>query len=687
VTRGTSSVRANVRIESAAGDVVELIEGIELSHLDDAIVDNDLTPEEASWLYSVEWTAVPRLPPPPVFLSDRTMQRRVWLILADRLGVGEALAKRMHSSGLETVVVTSEAAIRDRDSTLTAEHELVRAVRASLSPGRSLVGAVHLWSLDLPSIHRIEAHEIDTAMVESCDSAVRLLRVLEEAVPAHSTPVWFVTRGGQPWALEATQMAPLQSALWGLARAAAAELPSRWGGLVDLDPAQAPFDSAARLWNWIQAPVAGDDEVLFREREIYGARLARRNLGEQKGSPEFRADASYLVTGGTGGLGLTVARWLARRGAKHLVLAARTPLPPREEWPQLSSASPDAERITALRGIEELGASVHVVSLDVANEGAVIEWINEHEREGRPAVRGVFHLAGAVRIEDLIDVDAGGLLAALRPKVHGALALHRWMEDLDCFVLFSSASSVVRSPRLGHYAAGNAFLDAMAHYRRARGQAAMAIDWGLWRDVGFVRRLRDRGPATMHGMKSMSPETGIRVLDRLVESGDVQTVVWPPNWQEWAELYPSFARTSLIANLLGPSAAPPAPLRSTIRNALNDTPEAQRPAAIRDHVAREVAARLRLSVAELPLDLPLESLGFDSLQATELQARLRSGLGVRIPVLRLLGFSTIQSIADDVFDRLESGFTSSLIPSTEGSRETSASAVSPAKGMLKRVGT
>jgi acyl carrier protein len=153
-------------------------------------------------------------------------------------------------------------------------------------------------------------------------------------------------------------------------------------------------------------------------------------------------------------------------------------------------------------------------------------------------------------------------------------------------------------------------------------------------------------------MKSMAPEAGIRILERLARSDDAQTVVWPPDWQQWAELYPTFARTSFVSHLLGPSAAPAPATRSTIRSLVSDLPEAQRPSAVHGHVAREIAARIRIRVEDLPLDLPLERLGFDSLQATELQARLRSELGVRIPVLRLLGFSTVRTIAEEVIEGL-----------------------------------
>ena len=658
-------IRADVRVETAEGDVVEIAEGIELAHLDDAILASDVTSEEASWLYGLDWGELRSPEASGVPSTNRSVLPGIWLVLADRHGVGTALEKLIRAAGGATVVVTLDALNGPRDES-TWEHDILRAIKSARPASGSFAGVVHLWSLNLPDLEGIAPERIDAAMMDSCDSAVRLLRLLEDAVPASATPVWFVTRGGQPWALEPKKMAPLHAPLWGLARAAALELPARWGGLVDLDPAASAADSAAKLWGWLRTPREGEDEVIFRHGTTYGGRLVRRTTADPGRSVELRTDASYLVTGGTGGLGLTVARWLATRGAKHLVLAARTPLPPREMWAAIAQDSPVLEIIHALQKIERLGATTLVVSLDVADHRAVIQYVNDHERNGRPPIRGVFHLAGTVRIEDLVRLDADGLLDALRPKIHGTVALHRWLEDLDLFVLFSSAASVIRSPRLGHYAAGNAFLDAMAHYRRARGQACIAIDWGLWSDVGFIRQLGDRGPGGMRGMKSMTPEAGLRILQHLVETDDVQTVVWPPDWETWAKLYPTFARTSLIADLLNSGeAAPEGGARSTIRAILSDLPDERRGSAVRDHVTRTIASQLRLPWEELAPDMPLERLGFDSLQATELQARLDKDLGVRIPVLRLLGFATAWSISEEVRERLAGESLAAALPESD----------------------
>jgi myxalamid-type polyketide synthase MxaE and MxaD len=637
VTRVTGSratpraeLRADLRIENAGGEVVEIVEGIEFAHLDDAILPGDAPEEVSSWLYGVDWVALPaataRREAPP---------EGTWWILGDQGGMASALAERMRAAGRSVGVLTAEAL--ERGASLSALGD----------PG-AIAGVVHLASLDLPDLDAVGPATLDAALARGCGSALALVQHLESVSPTRPTPVWFVTRGAQAWGLEAAKMAPLQASLWGFARSAAAELPLRWGGLVDLDPSASTAESTARLFAWLGAPAPGEDEIALRGDDVFGARLVRRREHEPRGLV-VAADTSYLVTGGTGGLGLQVAQWLVGRGARHVVLAARTGLPPRREWAAHAGDARVAPALTAIEAMERAGASVTAVSLDVSDHAAVMAFVGDHERSGRPPIRGVFHLAGTVHLEDITSLRPDALLATARPKVHGALALHRWLEDIDGFVLFSSASAIIRSPRLAHYAVGNAFLDALAHYRRLRGQPAVSIDWGLWSEVGFVQQLGERGPAAMGGMKTIAPAVGLSILERLLEGDDVQAVVWPPAWDYWAKMYPDFARASLVAELIGTGSQPPRQANSAQPRAREsiEVLSADAAAVVTETVAREVARQLRLPVEEIPRDEPLERLGLDSVQATELQARLLEELGARIPILRLLGFASIATVADD----------------------------------------
>ena len=135
-----------------------------------------------------------------------------------------------------------------------------------------------------------------------------------------------------------------------------------------------------------------------------------------------------------------------------------------------------------------MGASVHLASVDVADEDQLGAYIDEYRAEGWPPIRGVVHAAGVLHDGLLAQLDAPAFDSVLRPKVTGGWLLHRLLEDapLDFFVMFSSAGSLLGQPGQGNYAAANAFLDALAHHRRALGQPALSINWGAWNGLGFA---------------------------------------------------------------------------------------------------------------------------------------------------------------------------------------------------------
>ena len=203
----------------------------------------------------------------------------------------------------------------------------------------------------------------------------------------------------------------------------------------------------------------------------------------------WRSDGSYLITGGLGDLGLMVARWMVAQGARRLILMGRTKLPPRSSWNSLETGSQLARQIAAIRELEESGASVHLVSADVADEKQMSAFVEQFRAEGWPPIRGVVHAAGVLQDGLLLQLDAAAMNKVLRPKMVGGWLLHRLLREapLDFFVVFSSAGSLMGQPGQGNYAAANAFLDALAHHRRAQGLPALSINWGAWAELGFAQ--------------------------------------------------------------------------------------------------------------------------------------------------------------------------------------------------------
>ncbi len=273
-------------------------------------------------------------------------------------------------------------------------------------------------------------------------------------------------------------------------------------------------------------------------------------------------DGSYLITGGLGDLGLVVARWMVEQGARRLILMGRTKFPPRSSWSAVETGSRLAHQIGAIRKLEALGVSVHLASVDVADEGPLSAFLEEFSAEGWPPIRGVVHAAGVVQDGLLLQLDQAALNTVLRPKVMGGWLLHRLLEDapLDFFVLFSSAGSLLGQPGQGNYAAANAFLDALAHHRRGQGQPALSVNWGTWAELGFAdtaggKRLAAR--LALVGIKSMAPRQALEVLERMLRQDATQVAAVPVNWKQYRQFYSAGSESPLLCELASEEADVP----------------------------------------------------------------------------------------------------------------------------------
>ena len=294
--------------------------------------------------------------------------------------------------------------------------------------------------------------------------------VLDVSSARASTPVWIVTRGAMPVSEEAPAVHVTQAPLWGLGRVLAVERPGSLGALVDLDPAQSSQESARDLLKALMSP-AGEDMLAFRSGVRFMPRLKRIEDGAiESRAIGFDAARTVLITGGSGGLGLRLAAWLVERGASHLILVSRR------------APSPDAQ--ADIDRLRDTGVDIVSVRADVADYLQLKPAI-DRAATGRPPITGIFHLAGVLDDGALAEQTWERFARVLKPKVDGAWNLHRLSRNLpiEQFVMFSSVASVVAVAGQANYAAANAFLDALAHHRRAAGVPALAVNWGPWAEV------------------------------------------------------------------------------------------------------------------------------------------------------------------------------------------------------------
>nr|WP_033261139.1 type I polyketide synthase [Amycolatopsis vancoresmycina] len=448
-------------------------------------------------------------------------------------------------------------------------------------------------------------------------------------------PLWLLTRGAVATGPEDAPASSVPAQLWGLGRVIGLEYPGLWGGLIDL-PATLDERTADRLAGLLAEP-SGEDQLAIREHGIVARRL-RPARPAPAGEP-WRPRGTVLVTGGTGALGAHVARWLGRSGAEHLVLTSRR-----------GEAVPGAAELAEeLRGY---GCAVTIAACDVAERKAVEALL---DGLGHPPV-AVVHAAGLPQSSTLAETGLDEFEDVLAAKVAGAAHLDALLgDDLEAFVLFSSNSGVWGSAGQGAYAAANAYLDALAEQRRARGAKATSVAWGLWAGGGMAsddgeQQLRRRG------LRPMAPERAVAALQGALDRDETFLAVADVDWARFVPAFTASRRRPLIEDLpavrqvLDELAAEQdrhdEGAAAGWRERLAGLPEAERDRAVLDLVRTEAAAVLGHRGAEaIGSTRPFRDLGFDSVTAVEVRNRLRAVTGLRLAATAVFDHPTPVALA------------------------------------------
>jgi NAD(P)-dependent dehydrogenase (short-subunit alcohol dehydrogenase family)/acyl carrier protein len=365
----------------------------------------------------------------------------------------------------------------------------------------------------------------------------------------------------------------------------------------------------------------------------------------------FSAEGSYLITGGVGALGLHTARWLADRGARHLVLTSRT-----------ATLTPEADGL--VRTLAARGVSVVVDRTDISQPDGVARLVARFGSD-LPTLRGVVHAAGVDRVVPIRDLAIADIHAVLAPKVDGARLLDEYTRDLqlDTCIYFSSLASVLGANGRAHYAAANAYLDGLAFARRARGAAALVMNWGPWAGGGMA----DRGELEDFeriGNRGLDPTAAVRALDDAVKVAATQCVVADIEWNRFSTAYEGRRARPFIAAVKSAKAptAVPGGDDSSREAGPSDRPEwvtrlsaaapADRTSLLETLLRDEAARTLGLdSPAELPLERNFYELGMDSLMTAELVGRLRKRVGVSCSAL-LFDHPNVKALAPRLLDTL-----------------------------------
>ena len=571
----------------------------------------------SEWFYQVKWEVQPRRPE----TQDNPEVGR-WLVFGSFAGAGGRLISALETSGRECILVTPGSSF----SQLGASHWTIRSDQPNdyrLILDRLVVptfaGVIHLWSVDETN-NPSGLGDLESTQLAGYRSALLLTQALVDRGDQKLPRLFLITSGAQTVTDNDPTPAFYHAPIWGFGRVAAMEHPKLRCVLVDLDPATTASDQEFR---WLAGTITSperENQFARRKGQTYSARLVPRpDLAERVSDVPVK-DGVWLITGGTGGIGMLIAQWLIERGVRKLALLSRN--------------RPSEQLQAKIAQLTRLGAEIRFVCADVADPSDCARAVSEI-RDCLGPIRAIIHGAGVMHNAALTDLDWELCQKVLRPKMLGAWNLHRFAdsEDLDVFICFSSSSSILGSPGQGNYSPANAFLDAFSGYRRALGRPCLSINWGPWAGTGMAAQLtgevRRRWDALgVYG--SLEPEQGLDGFGRLLKLQIPQVAAMSTDWPRVFQIFPLGLEPPFLealARLHNRIQPPTAVWLELLSNSTQARPE-ERYEILRGYLEKECALVLGLPEdTSFDCDQGFFELGMDSLMSVELRNRLQTAAG------------------------------------------------------------
>ncbi|HEY4794372.1 MAG TPA: type I polyketide synthase [Mycobacterium sp.] len=463
--------------------------------------------------------------------------------------------------------------------------------------------------------------DVDGAVRMSME-LVDLVGKLAERDEGHPVTLWIITRGVREGSSEA---AVAQSPMWGTAGVIRAEQPQLWGGLIDLPDGADIAGLVPALATVVRTPAKSI--LALRDGEFLAPALAPVS-GQPVHEPlRCRPDAAYLITGGLGALGLLTAGWLADHGARRVILAGRTALPPRRDWDGDANDADTRQKINAIRALEMRGVVVEAVALDIGSHDAMQALLAKRDAEGAVPIRGVVHGAGITDAHLFTELEEDRLRATVWPKIAGAQVLHQTFPpgSLDFLFLTAAAGAVFGVPGQGAYAAANAYLDGLAQLRHRQGCHTVSQDWVAWRGLGFGAEAQIALQELERlGSRPITADEAFAAWDHLARYDVAQAVMAP------------------MPSVDGAAAAEP----TAASPAWSEMPAEDVVRELQDGLRAILARELQMPEAELELDRPFAELGMNSVMAMSVRRDTEQFVGIELSATMLFNYPTIVALAE-----------------------------------------
>jgi acyl transferase domain-containing protein/SAM-dependent methyltransferase/NAD(P)-dependent dehydrogenase (short-subunit alcohol dehydrogenase family)/acyl carrier protein len=601
-------------------------------------------------------------------LPDFSLKPGCWLVFMDSSGFGRKLVDDLHCRGATCIAVSAGDQYRVNTSdeitinpSRSSDYEQLLSDVCTHRPGLERI--VHLWGLDLPAgdDSRVENFEENIAKIDF--SILHLLKSVSSAGLPDDPKLWIFTQGAQGVHVSETRRCFTGATLWGMGRTIANEFPGLWGGIVDLDQDALSGKSVPMLVDQMARPDK-TDQFAIRQGERYLPYAVPLPI-QHRQPVSIRSDATYVITGGLGDLGLVTCAWLVRQGAKKVLLMNRTPLPDRSQWASVPRNTHAYKQISAIEEMEKGGAKIRTAAVDVTNRSQLNAALAALTAENWPSVRGVIHTASQFDRKLMQHMDEGEYRTGLITKVAGACNLHALFKEqqLDFFVLYSSLNGLFGMVGLSSYAAANAFVDAFAHYSAADGLPTVSVSWGLWSGVGFVRKevnQRAEDGLIHMGVQTLDPETAMDALGLLIAHRVPHGCIAQMDWGRFRTALGADRHPGIFSVMCEASkhSAPPtmemtakdSSLRATL---LSVRSAEQRRKAVETFVKKVIGNLLRMESRTINRDKPLGEFGFDSLMAVELFTQCERELQIPLQATMVWNYPTVALLAEYLARKLD----------------------------------
>lgn len=591
--------------------------------------------------FAIEWKRE------PLRASAARTDRGPVLLFKDDQGLGEQLGKRYREAGRRVIEVELGDAYEKREDNryciTGSESDYTRlATDLATVPFDQVV---HLFSLhEKTGVHTLD--ELERSQHRGVLSMTWWTRALLQAGIARELDIVLIAENVRAISGEERVLQPENATLFGYGKVVQKEHPHLQTRCIDLDEGIAVDD----LWAELGARTKGY-HTAYRAGVRYVEEFAAVDLAATpKQSVSIKADGVYVITGGTGGIGLETARWIASQERVQLVLVNRSKMPERSRWETLLQAGEEprmAGKIRDLLELELLGATVECISADVTHRES-LQRVLEGVRAKFGRIDGIVHGAGVGNAYGIQQRQPEAFQAVFAPKVYGTWLIDELTreDELDFLLLYSSIATMFPATGQSDYTAANAYLDAFAEWRTRQGHKTMAINWATWSERGMAA---DSGFAIATLFQTLSSEEAMARLSDVLERA-VSGVLIGQIHYEWDSIatmqeYGFRLSPAISARLEGRqkkgarkarSTAPSGPIRLTGREqgAFSEI-ETQLAEICKDTLGME----------EINVYDSFFELGADSILIKKMQADLEKVFPGRVAVADIFAYPTIAKLS------------------------------------------